>query len=510
MRTGESGLIRRGFYLVTAGLAIATAALEPTGGRALVFLLLALQGCGLGLWFWMGSRHARAWTTANAVTGAGWILLFTIPSAIYAVAPGKLAGLDPAAGLGMVDLSLFAMIAGVLFEQRRSVPRAETSRLDIRPVEMNRRRAIGWYVVGLMGLLLLMAKSGGPIAYLKNLQGTAGANAGLFYVIWLTLALRYSPAAVGLGFWCRNQPLSRGTKVATVVGLALLLLTGARLFGVVGASQLLLTYALVRRRPRLARVAPVTIAALALLVFGGGAVKRYQTYKTQHGGSGLGFGTYLTKVAPGETVDAYANNYVDTVRLMAMARSIVPDKASPEGIRPLLTVILKPIPSGLRPALHRDPQIRRTFEPAGPYVYAEPLQVTGYLAGVGVGVVLLFVLTGYLVAKLDRWLVSSRKRSAWTALAAICACVQVPVFLRSGLPGGAAFAGIEVLGTLTVTWHIAGGRLRELISRCRHAARRAASSRRSTDPDADSGAARSRSRTGASRAFPGSIRRSRG
>ncbi len=496
-------------FAATACLAVLVAVRYGDDDQGLAFALTALQGAGLWVWIRMSSAHGRGWATAGGVLAASWVALFTIPSLAFAIDPARLGGLDAPSAIAIVDLSLFALIAGVLLEQRKGVPRARTELLDVAPATPSQRRAIGWFAVGLAGLGILMAHAGGPRAYLSNLQGTGGANAGLFYVVWLTLALLYAPMAMVFFDWSQRCATSRRVIAAVALGTALLLLTGARLFGAVGGVQLLLAYALVRRRVPLDRLVVPVVLVGAVLVFGGGAIKRYQSYEVAHPRTAVSFGRYLVAIAPDEVVDAYVNNYVDGVRLAGLARSIVPDRADPEGLRPLATVLLKPIPSGLRPELGRDRLIQETFEPRGPYVYAEPLQVTGYLAAEGYGVILAFVLLGWVVARLDRWLVAPVRRAPATALTAISAVVQLPVLVRSGLPGGVAFAGIEVLGTLAVTWHIAGGRPLELLSRCRRAARRAASSRSRAGRGAGSDDGCSRSRTGASRRSRGPIRRSR-
>jgi hypothetical protein len=472
--------------------------------RAAVLLTL-LQAGGLAAWLWLGTRLGRGWATANAATGAAWALLFLVPCAVYTVAPHYLAGYDVASALAVVDVSLLAMLAGYRLGLGAGPLRARGPLVAVWRTPVLPRRAAGWFVVGLIALGVLMAHAGGPRAYLSRLDQTAGLNAGLFYVVAVALALRFGPSAIATLRWAGGAPLGRAGIATVAAGLGLLLLTGARAFMAVGLAQLLLTFALVRRRPSLRRLAPVALVAGLVLVFGVGAVKRHQSYNAQHPGAPLSLAAYLWHVAPGTTVDAYVNNYVDTVRLVAMAHRVVPAQAPFEGARPLEMLLLKPIPSGLRPAVARDPQIRRGFVPAGGFTYAEPLQVTAYLAGGPAAVVVAFVLVGVGLSRLDRWLTRDRPRHPAALAAAVAAAVQVPVLLRSGLPDGAAFFGVEVLGMAAVTWHVAGGEL----SRRRRAAPLAASSPAPAGRAAGSGGAGSRSRAGASPRRPARTRRTR-
>ena len=429
------------------------------GGTGAVVVLVLLQALGLAWWFRAGLRIGRGWATANFVLGTAWVALFLIPSLVYAVAPSYLESFDPMDAVAVVNVSLFALLIGYAADQWRRPVRADGPLLAVRTADVRPWRAAGWFGVGLLGLGVLMLNAGGPREYLSKLGETAGLNAGLFYVIWLVLALRFAPTAVAFVRWSRGTGAGRAALAGFAVAIVLLSLTGARAFVAIGAAQLLLSYALVKRRPSLRRVAPVAILAGLLLVFGLGTVKRHQTYNTQNPQAQLSLLEYAVDVAPSDAVDAYVNNYVDTVRLVALADAVVPDSAGYEGFRPLVQLLLKPIPSQLRPDVERDPVISQTFDPEGPFAYAEPLQVSIFLAGGPIAVGLVCFLLGFGVSRLDRWLAAPRVRSPATAAAAIAAVVQIPILIRSGIPNGAAFFGIEVLGTAAVTWHVAGGRL---------------------------------------------------
>jgi hypothetical protein len=437
---------------------LAIAGKGSAGPRAAVPLVL-LQLAGLYAWFREGWRIGRGWASANFITGAAWLVLFLGPCVIYAVAPRYLTGLNVIGAVAVVNLSLFGLLAGYMLSAPRGRSRAATRQIAIRSPQEKPGRAAACFAAGLLGLAVLFAHAGGPFAYLSRLDATAGLNSGLFYVVAIALALRFSPFAVVFLRWARGARVGPRGWAFVAAGLGLLMLTGARSFVAVGAVQLIFASLLLRGRPSLVRTLPVAVITTLVLVFGVGTIKRHQTYNVQHPRDRMSLIAYAEDVAPYTAVDAYANNYVDTVRLVAVARAVVPHLAPYEGARPIVELALKPIPSTIRPAITRNSAISRVFDPHGGYAYATPLQVTAYLAGGPIAVALVFVLVGFAVGRLDEWLAQPALRSPAAAAAAIALAVQVPVMLRSGVPNGIAFLGTEVLGTAVVTWLVAGGAL---------------------------------------------------
>lgn len=458
-----AAILLRPSLLAAAGAAAAVAAGALggiVGGRAGALALVFLQGLGLACWFGQAAVLRRSWATAAFVTGAAWVALFAIPSFVYAVAPRYLHGFNATGAIAVVDVSLFAMLLGQAFGLRGARDSPGAVRLALGPGAGSVALAVRWFVVGVVGLAILIAHAGGLRAYLHGLGSTAGLNAGLFYVVSLVLALRIGPTAAITVRWAARTPVGRALWMLLLAGMGLIAITGARAFVAVGAVQLLLLFAVLRRPPLLRRTAPIAVLGAVLLVFGVGTIKRYETYTTQHPTTQRSFGDYAVHIAPGEALDAYVNNYVDSVRLIAVARSIVPGRAPYEGVRPLEELALKPIPSGLRPELHRNRQIAGVFDPQGAFAYAEPLQVTAFLAGGPLAVLLAFVLLGWGIARLDRWLATPAIRHPGPLAAAVAAAVQVPVLIRSGIPNGVAFLAIEVIGAGVVTAHVArSGRL---------------------------------------------------
>ena len=188
---------------------------------------------------------------------------------------------------------------------------------------------------------------------------------------------------------------------------------------------------------------------------------------------------YLVDDAPGELISAYANNYADGTRLVAVARATVPEFGDFERGRLLVRYAVQPIPRGLRPAVRRDRAIRRALFPPGGYAHAVPLQAASYIQGGIPGVGLGFILLGGLVGLLDGALLRLREARFTTVVALTTAVVAIPVYLRSSEAGGFALAVIELIGLAIVAWTADGGltRLRRRLSYPSRRSLRAASSK---------------------------------
>src|SRR4051812_511539 len=122
-----------------------------SGGVSASVALVVTQLIGLGIWFGLGGGLGRAWATANAVTGAAWVVLFVVPSAVYAVAPSHLPGLNAVGAIAGVNVSLFAMTAGYALVLRGRPSRARAAQLAVLPAEASSRRAAAWFGAGLLG-----------------------------------------------------------------------------------------------------------------------------------------------------------------------------------------------------------------------------------------------------------------------------------------------------------------------------------------------------------------------
>jgi phosphatidylglycerophosphate synthase len=429
-----------------------------SGERGLAFALVAAQTCGVGWLAQLGYARGGHWVSATFVTAAAWTPMFLVPSWVYVVDPSLLATNSPAQVVALVDLSLFALLAGVLLVRARRGTPVPAPSLEVAEVaEPSRGALIAWAIVGLACLVALMALNGGPIAYVTHQDTSGNLNRGLTYLVWGVLFLRYAPLAAVASRWARGAPATRPMFAALIAGCGIVVVTGARAFIAVAAVQVLLVFALLRRMPRLRSVLGPAVLIGLLLVFGLGGVKRFQAYGHTHPGEQRGFASYMVDVAPREALGAYVNNYVDGVSLIGLARRVVPAQADYEYGKVIVRILLKPLPSPLRPDVSEPAAIRQAFYPAGGGAYAIPLQATAYLEFGLPGIAVAFLAIGALLATVDGRLARQRHRSLGTLLALVTLAVQIPILLRSSLPNGLAFLLIDVIGVWIAALTVAGG-----------------------------------------------------
>lgn len=409
--------------------------------------LCVVQVLGIAVLARSGGARERGWRTGAAVIAASWFPLFTVPCLVYAIDPSLLPQGSDVRATAIVNLSLFALLLGMSVGRPHDDKAPGLITADAN--EPADRRLIAWFCIGLAALVGLMSANGGPAEFVSNLDRSGAMSAGLIYVVWLALAIRFAPVVRAGANWAQGRPIGRWTLAALIVGTVLIGLTGARAFVAVAGVQILLTYALLRRPVRLRVVAPAMVVLGILLVFAVGIVKRYQGY-THAVDPGIGFIDYVQERAGPELVESYVNNYVDTVRLIALAEDITPRRAPYEEGRLVLRLLAKPIPRSVRPDVPRNGTIEENFTPSGGYSYAVPLQAALYLAWGPGALVLGFLALGAAIRTLDVWLAAPRTRPLSHVLAAIACVVQVPVLLRSGVPEGLSFLLIEVVGVWAV------------------------------------------------------------
>lgn len=433
-----------------AALASLGAALAVlTGSQRLAVPLLVIAQLCLVLWVGFRAWDDRLqWARPEVLLAAGWALTFTLPSCIYAISPGLMDVFPyPVEAICIVNLSLLSLIVGAAgFRTFRAdlSPRAE--RLQVLVGETRWAVLAIWAFLGLCGFALLFSSVGGPVEYLRNIDDEGRLTRGRVYFVWMALMLRYAAQIVLLRYWAshRQAPWPIIALVTATIGATGLL--GARLFVVVALAELAVFYVLVRRPLPVKVAVPVTALLAILLIAVGGAVKRYTNYKTEHPGADKALSAYLVSDAPGELGQAYANNYADGVRLIALARATVPRYGQFEKGKLLLRYVLQPIPRAARPRVERDPAIRRALYPGGGQIHAIPLQATTYLQWGVAAVVLVFGLLGALIAWLDRTLVTTRRATFPTTVVLCAVVVALPAFLRASEAGGFAVAAIEVIG----------------------------------------------------------------
>jgi hypothetical protein len=137
------------------------------------------------------------------------------------------------------------------------------------------------------------------------------------------------------------------------------------------------------------------------------------------------------------------------VRLIALARAIVPKRAEYQHGRVVLQLLVQPIPRVLRPPVDSDPVIEQTFNPGGGNSYALPLQLVSYIQfGLpGVGVVGFFL--GFFMVGIEG-LIRRPQQSLPMLLLGVATAIQVPFLLRTGVPRGLALGALEVFGAYVV------------------------------------------------------------
>jgi hypothetical protein len=444
--------------VVAGSAACATAALSLSStGRPFAIALVAAQTLGV-LWLGrLGYRNGGRWATATFIAAVSWVALFLMPCWIYAIDPGLLkTAPSPSQAIAIVDLSLFALIGGIIVARARWGARTPPELVQVTdPREPSTRALVGWGVLGVACLAVLVARNGGPVAYVTSQYRSGQLNSGLMYFIWGVLFLRYAPLAAVASRWARTLPAGRWLIAYLTIGSAIVVVMGARAFLAGAAIQVLLTATLVRRHLRLRSVAAPALVCGLLLVFGLGAVKFYQAYRATHPSHPLGLASYMVDVAPGKAVDDYANNYASGVSLIAQARRIVPAQADYEYGKVILRLALKPLPHPIRPAVREARAIRDAFDPNGGYTNAVPLQAISYLQFGLPGVAIVFVAFGALLAWVDRRLATPRQ-SLTALLPTVALAVEIPIVLRGGIPAGLVFLLIDVIGMWAAAVTVAG------------------------------------------------------
>lgn len=398
------------------------------------------------------SERHPTWTNPSFIVAAAWAALFVIPSVVYSVAPSLLDVEGVTKAVAAITIATVGFTAGYFLLARSRPLGEQAERVRLAPGRVDTRRAVVLYAIGFLSLGVLVARGGGPIEYLTNLDRTAGVNAGLFYVLGAALCMRWVPMAIIAHRWAHGEKPGRAVWAALIVGIVLITLTGSRMFLAVAVIELAIVASLVRAPIPTSRVLIVGLVAGVVVVFGLGAVKRYQSASTNGTLAGQSFVSYMTSTAPREVVPAYVNNYVDSVRLVALSQSLVPKYAPYETFRPLGELVLKPIPGGLRPKLGRDEAIAEILSPPGDTAYAVPILATAWLSG-GIAVLLLVSIgLGTLVRVLDRQLLAARELPTWKLMLLVMAVVQLPGAIRSGIPNGVAQTLTDIIGSALIAW----------------------------------------------------------
>jgi hypothetical protein len=431
--------------LVTS--AALTAAALTLADQAAGLLMSAAQTAVLGSLFVRAVRGRRGWRSAELVVATAWSVLFTVPCWLYAIDPDLLDIGTPARATLIVNIALYAYLLGLMLRSPTGPP--VDGPISVSPMRPQERILIAWWLFGFAALAAVLLRHGDPLDYLTHLDRSAALNLGAFYLVAMALVMRFAALAWAAGSWSCGQRLDRRAVALAVAGTVLIGLTGGRLFVAVALADFLLLYVLLRRPIRLRRVVPYVLAIGILIVFGIGTLKRHQGYNATHPAAEVGLLRYATHQAPSEFASAYANNYADGVRLVAIADHLVPRAADWEGGRALVEMALKPLPRSIRPALDRQDVLQQAFNPTEEYAYAMPLIATAFLAGGLLVVFSVSLITGALVGWLDRRLASDTL-SARSAAVLVVAIVSFPSVMRSGIPAGVVLLLVDVVGIWVV------------------------------------------------------------
>lgn len=429
------------WLLLVAG--ILTAAGLALIGQAAALMFCAAQTaalCGICVRA-VGGR--RGWRSAQLIVAVAWGVLFTLPCWLYGLDPELLDTGTPARATLIVNIALYGYLLGLMLRPTGGPPVDGT--LPVAPMQPRSRALIAWWLVGFVALAVVLLRHGSPLEYIGHLDRSAALNRGAFAIVAVALIMRFAALAWAAGSWSQGERMESRALVLAVTGTVLIGLTGGRLFVVVALADFLLLYVLLRRPIPLRRVAPYVVAIGVLIVFGVGTIKRHQGYNAAHPDAQVGLADYATRQAPAELASAYANNYFDGVRLIAIADELVPRRADWEGARAVAETLVKPLPHSVRPEVAREQVLRRAFNPTEDYAYAMPLIATSFLAGGMLVVLLVSIATGALVGALERRLASGCLTAGGAAVVVVAA-VSLPSLLRAGLPAGAVFLLVDVAG----------------------------------------------------------------
>lgn len=435
--------------LLTLVAALADGADLDSG--TVIVLLASAQTAALG-WLAIRSIDPRhAWASPGVILSGGWFLAFLVPVWIYVFDPGLASGLPVADAVAITTIALLAVICGnelgrLAWRDRRM---AQSAAQVVEPAALDRGWAAAWIVAGLMALAVLFAVNGGPVEWITNLDKVGEMARGLTYVIGVVLVVKHVAIAAFAHRLTQVGRLDLRGVALVAAAVVILLPLGARLFVAMLLVEVLVLHAVIVRPTSLRVLLPVAMVSALLLIFGYGTVKRYQTFRAANPTLDRGFGEYVRDRASKEVAAAYANNYADGMLLTAQARSVVPSRVPYEKGKAFVRLAVHPIPNAIRPRVDRDPILERFLGARDGNTHAVPLQAEGYVQIGLLGVVALFALIGAAVALLERALARATVTLP-TLITLVVIAVQIPLVIRSGVPQGAAVAGLYALGAYAV------------------------------------------------------------
>jgi hypothetical protein len=420
---------------IIASLLAVSSLLDDRGDQ---FALVVAQSASV-LWLaQLGWSQTRGWATATVLVAVAWIPILLISSWIYVIDRGLLDVGSLTQALALIELSLLALIGGVLAVRRRTTSQPPPT-IEQVPSVVAPRWLIGWSLLGVAGLAVVLGSAGGPASYVHNFNHGIALTQGKVYFIVAANALLFAAQLVVYLRWSRGLNVDRRAVGGFVVAMALVAVLGARELLVIALAQTVLFYCLTRPRRHLRAIAIACVVAAAVITLVVGAVRRYSNYQAAHPGTRVGLARYLWSIAPGEVPQAYAQNYADGVRLTALSRATVPRYADYEYGKELLRLLVQPLPSGIRPEVRPSPPLKAALYPGGG-VYAQPLQVVSYLQFGVPGVVLVFLGLGAALTKLDGFIARLRRARPSTLVLLTGTMIEILAVMRGASAPSVGYA----------------------------------------------------------------------
>ena len=424
----------------------------------MTYVLAAAQTALVAVLVTVSWSRDLAWARAGVIAAGAWVLIFLIPSWIFAADPSLLTVGSRNGAIATVDLSLVCLIVGYAGARyaasRFRGPESEATRAPAadRATSLDRRWLSAWLVLGVLGFTVLFSTTGGPIHFVKNLSDEGAMTRGKTYFLFAGMALVWVPQTLICARWLNGSAAGWRLLVAFAIVLAFTATLGARELLAVPLIELALFYGAVRRRISARRVAAGVAAAVFVIVFVVGMVKRYGNYVAEHPGTRISRLDFMFTKGPADFAHSYAINTADGVALIALGEHVVPSQAPPELGKELLRLALQVIPSGARPALHSAPAIRAAIYPSSTDVYAQPLQLVSYLQFELPGVIVAFLALGAAAAAVDRLLLGHARYRLSTLLLLVALATAVSMLLRNAAAPATADTIVEVVGIWAVAY----------------------------------------------------------
>lgn len=385
-----------------------------------------------------GPRARLVMALALSLLGALPALLLAFDHALW-IGPPRLRGLD--AGLVLWSIAIAAIAVGVRLTGPRRTPRLVTQEIVPATPRPQRWPLIALVALVIVSLVAFVHEVGGPIAYLRHLNESAAANAGLTYLIWGISFSKYIGFAYLGECWAAARRPSRAIGAGVVVAFVLLLFLGDRLLLLVALIQILLLRAALRpisRRFKLVAVGVAVFGAVAFLLIG--EFRRWENVPSPR----PSFTSYFVHVSLPGLPRTVVNNYADTVRSSVVVRQVVPVHAGYEDGKELLRILLQPLPGSIRPTVSLAPALTAAFTSGHKNGNALPLPVVGYIQFGLAGAVLFCLVLGAMVGFVDR--LGDRIRTVGELLAVIATSTGLVIVFRGTLHNAIALAAIDVIG----------------------------------------------------------------